>query len=237
MPKPTLTDLQKELKALANPERAKVSAWFFKTGKGQYGEGDQFFGITVPIQRKVAKRYVHLPLSDIQKILASPVHELRLVGVYILVYQFEKADTKTQKRIYAFYIKNAKRINNWDLVDSSAPYIVGTYLLHSPRNILYRFAESKNLWEKRIAIISTAQFIKHEQFDDTFKIAEILMTDTHDLIHKAVGWMLREVGNKNQLVEERFLKKHYQQMPRTMLRYAIEKFPEKRRKQYLHSSI
>lgn len=237
MPKLTLTDLQKELKALGNPERAKASVWFFKTGKGQYGEGDRFLGITVPIQRKIAKRYVHLSLSDIQKLLTSPIHEFRLVGIFILVYQFEKADTKNQKRIYAFYIKNAKRINNWDLVDSSAPYITGSYLLHSPRNILYRFAKSKNLWEKRIAIIATAQFIKHNQFEDTFNIAEILMADTHDLIHKAVGWMLREVGNKNRLAEEKFLKKHYQQMPRTMLRYAIEKFPEKRRKQYLDGTI
>lgn len=233
----TVRNLQNELKQLANPERAKVSAWFFKTGKGQYGEGDQFLGIPVPIQRKVAKRYVHLPLSDIQKLLASPIHEFRLVGVHTLVYQFEKADSKTQKRIYTFYSKNAKRINNWDLVDSSAPYIVGSYLLHSPRNILYRFAKSKNLWEKRIAIIATAQFIKHNQFEDTFKIAEMLIIDSHDLIHKAVGWMLREVGNKNQLAEEKFLKKHYAQMPRTMLRYAIEKFPEKRRKQYLHGTI
>lgn len=237
MPVQKLTDLKKDLKALANPERAKVSAWFFKTGKGQYGEGDQFLGITVPIQRKVAKRYVHVSLSDIQKLLVSPIHEFRLVGVYILVYQFEKADTKTQKQMYTFYIKNAKRINNWDLVDSSAPHIVGSYLLHSPRNILYRFAKSKNLWEKRIAIIATAQFIKHNQFEDTFKIAKILITDTHDLIHKAVGWMLREVGNKNQAAEEKFLKKHFEQMPRTMLRYAIEKFPEVRRKQYLQGTI
>jgi 3-methyladenine DNA glycosylase AlkD len=142
-----------------------------------------------------------------------------------------------QKRIYNFYIKNAKRINNWDLVDSSAPYIVGAYLLDKPRAMLYRFAKSPNLWEKRIAILSTAYFIKHQQFDDTVKIAEILLHDEHDLIHKAVGWMLREVGNNNQAAEERFLKKYYTQMPRTMLRYAIEKFPESRRKQYLQGKI
>ncbi len=237
MPKLKLTDLRKELTKLADPTRAKASAWFFKTGKGEYGEGDQFLGITVPIQRKVAKRYVHLPLTDIKVLLDSPIHEQRLIGVFILVHQFEKGDTLVRKKIYTFYIKNAKRINNWDLVDSSAPYIAGAYLLHSPRNILYRLAKSKNLWEKRIAIISTAQFIKHNQFEDTFKIAEILMADTHDLIHKAVGWMLREVGNKDRVVEERFLKKHYKKIPRTMLRYAIEKFPEKRRKQYLHGTI
>lgn len=233
----TVATLQKELRQLADPKRAEASAWFFKTGKGQYGEGDKFIGVTVPQLRKVAKRYTHLSLSEVHALLANPIHEFRLIAMHILVYQFQKADSTLQTQIYSFYIKHAKRINNWDLVDSSAPYIVGPYLLHTSRNVLYTLAKSRNLWERRIAIIATAHFIKHNQFKDTLAIAEILIQDTHDLIHKAVGWMLREVGNRDREAEEKFLKKHYKNMPRTMLRYAIEKFPPTRRQQYLRGTI
>lgn len=226
-------DLEHELRALKNAERAEASQWFFKTGPGQYGAGDQFFGITVPVQRKIAKRYQVVSLSDIQKLLASPIHEFRLVAVFILVYQFEKADTAIQKQIYQFYLRQAKRINNWDLVDSSAPYILGEFLLDKPRKQLYTLAKSKNLWEKRIAILATQTFIRHQQFTDTLAIAKLLLRDEHDLIHKAVGWMLREVGNRDQPTEERFLKQHTWHMPRTMLRYAIEKFSKTKRQYYL----
>jgi 3-methyladenine DNA glycosylase AlkD len=230
-----LADLKKDLLSYSTKKRAESNAWFFKTGKGQYGEGDQFLGVTVPHARKVAKKYKELSLKDINTLLQSVWHEERLLSLFILVHQFQKADEKTQRELYQFYLKNTKHINNWDLVDSSAHKIVGAYLLDKPpiRKILYTLAKSKDLWEKRIAIIATAMFINNNQFNDTLKIAEILLHDKHDLIHKAVGWMLREVGKKDQPTEETFLKKHYKVMPRTMLRYAIEKFDEKKRKEYM----
>lgn len=224
-----------DLDSLADPVRAKNSAWFFKTGPGQYGEGDKFIGITVPAQRAVAKKYKDLPLTEIDKLLRNPIHEYRLTGFMLLVYKFEKADSKAKKEIFDFYLAHTACANNWDLVDSSAGYIIGAWLSDKPkeRKILYKFAKSKNLWERRIAIISTQALIKNNDFADTFAIAELLLSDTHDLIHKAVGWMLREVGKRDLAAEEIFLKKHYKIMPRTMLRYAIEKFPEWKRKFYL----
>ena len=225
--------VKKELKKYANPEKVKILQWFFKTGKGEYGEGDVFAGVTVPNIRKVAKEFKELPFKEVELLLHSKIHEERLCAVLMLVEQFQTEDVIEQKKIYNLYLKNAKYINNWDLVDLSAPKIAGVYLLDRDRKILYKLARSKNLWEKRIAILSTHAFIRGGQFKDTLKISEILLNDKHDLMHKAVGWMLREVGNRNREVEEKFLKKYYKRMPRTMLRYAIEKFPEKLRQKYL----
>src|SRR3989344_4794261 len=235
-----IKELQKELRKLANPEKAKILAMFFKTGKGEYGEGDVFLGITVPEQRKVAVRY-NLPAGkagtldfrNIQKLLNSKIHEERLVALLILVEQYKKVDEANKNKIFDFYLKNTKRINNWDLVDLSAPKIVGRHLLDKDRSILYKFARSANLWERRIAILATFWFINKLQFSDALKIGEILIKDKDDLIHKAVGWMLREIGKRNQKVEEDFLKKFYKIMPRTMLRYAIERFSEDKRKFFL----
>jgi 3-methyladenine DNA glycosylase AlkD len=219
---------------LKNPKKAKNLSRFFKCGKSEYGEGDIFWGIMVPEQRRVAKKYFQVAdFSDIQKLLNSPVHEQRLTGLLILVLQFEKVDEKLRKFIYNFYLKNAKRINNWDLVDLTAPRIVGGYLLNKNRKILYKLAKSKNLWERRISVLATFMFIREKDFMDAIKIAEILLNDPHDLIHKAVGWMLREIGKRDLRAEEKFLQKHYRTMPRTMLRYAIEKFSEKKRRGYL----
>jgi len=238
-------DVKKELSLYIDFEKAVILQRFFKTGKGQYGEGDIFLGIIVPNTRKIAKKFIDLSLLEIKKILYSKVHEERLCALLLLVEKYQKADREGKKEVFNFYIKNAKQANNWDLVDLSAPKIVGDYLLDknkSPKSnkrqfdgvkILYKFAKSKNLWEKRIAIISTFTFIKNEEYKNTFKIAEILMNDKHDLIHKAVGWMLREVGKRDLVVEEKFLKKYSKIMPRTMLRYAIEKFPEMKRQKYL----
>lgn len=231
----SLTKLKQELKSLANPKLAKNLARFFKTGPGEYGEGDIFLGIKVPDQRKVAKKYRDLSLAQVEKLLQNKIHEYHLVALLILVEKYQKSSPQEQKQIVNLYLKNTQYINNWDLVDLSAPKIVGAYLLDKPekRNLLYKLAQSKDLWKKRISVLSTFSFIKVNQFSDALKISKILLHDEHDLIHKAVGWMLREVGKKNQKIEEKFLKKHYQTMPRTMLRYAIERFSEKKRKFYL----
>ncbi len=230
-------DLLNDLKARANKEKQPAYRRYFKTGKGEYGEGDIFWGITMPKQREVAKKYQDLELSEVQKLLDSDVHECRMTGLLILTYQFAKAPANGREKIVNFYIHNIKRINNWDLVDCSASYVLGVDLLDKDRSILYSLALSNNLWERRIAIIATQAFIRKQQFADTLKIAKILLTDKHDLIHKAVGWMLREVGNRDLATEEKFLKRHYQSMPRTMLRYAIEKFPESKRKAYLNGTV
>jgi len=224
-----LSDLKKELAAAADPERARNSAWFFKTGKGQYGHGDRFIGLTVPTMRRTGHRYVHLPLADVEKLLASPIHEHRFVALEILVAQYEQGNSV----VFDFYLKHTKFVNNWDLVDTSAPYIVGQHLLTRPRKILYRLAKSKDLWERRIAIVSPQSLIRAGEIEDTFAIAKILLLDDHDLIHKAVGWMLREAGKQSAPALVRFLKEHYAQMPRTALRYAIERFPAERRKKML----
>lgn len=229
----SVQDLKNELRILADFEKANLLQRFFKTGKGQYGEGDIFLGVIVPNTRKVARKNLDLNLLEIKKILYSKIHEERLCALLILVDKFAMANLAEKKKIFDFYIKNSKQINNWDLVDLSSHKIVGEYLLDKPRNILYKLARSKNLWQKRIAIISTFAFIRDGQYKDYLKIAEILMKDKHDLIHKAVGWMLREVGKKSANVEKAFLKKFSKKMPRTMLRYAIEKFPEDERREYL----
>jgi 3-methyladenine DNA glycosylase AlkD len=225
-----LTDLKKELRASADPERARNSARFFKTAKGQYGQGDRFIGLTVPTMRRIAHRYIHLPLTDVAKLLASPIHEHRFAALEILVAQYERDKSKA---IFDFYLKHTKFVNNWDLVDTSAPYIVGQHLLTRPRGILYRLAKFRSLWERRIAIVSTFAFIKAGEIEDTFAIAKLLLADDHDLIHKAVGWMLREAGKQSAPALLRFLRENYSALPRTTLRYAIERFPAAERKRLL----
>jgi 3-methyladenine DNA glycosylase AlkD len=228
-----LTRLKSDMQQLADPKKAIILARFFKTGKGEYGEGDSFLGITVPEQRKIAKKYSLLPLKELQKLLSGKIHEYRLTALLILVIKYSKADIKGREDIFNFYLNNARRINNWDLVDLSADKILGAHLLERDKSILFKMAISQNVWERRIAIMATFHFIKKNQFRDTLALAEILLHDRHDLIHKAVGWMLRETGKRDQETEERFLLKYYTEMPRTMLRYAIEKFDEKKRKFYL----
>lgn len=222
-----------ELKKTGNPEKALHHARFFKTGKGKYGEGDIFWGVNVPTQHAIAKKYVNLPLEEIQELINSPVHECRLTGLLILVNKFKKADEKLRKDLHTFYMNHSKKINNWDLVDSSAEELVGEYLLDKDTGVLEKYALSDNLWQRRIAIIATYAFIKKGRFDETIKIATILLHDHHDLIHKAVGWMLREAGKRDQTVLISFLDKHSKAMPRTMLRYAIEKLDTPIRKQYM----
>ena len=228
-----LSSLKSELQALADPEKAAMLSRYFKTGKGQYGERDVFLGIAVPDQRAVAKKYSALSLSQIRELIAGKIHEHRLVALLILVSRYRKAEEEGKGRITDFYLKQTNHVNNWDLVDLSAPNILGDYLLDRDRAVLYRLARSKNLWERRIAIMSTLAFIRQRDFDDTLLVSEILLHDEHDLIHKAVGWMLREVGKRDLRTEEGFLKRHYRRMPRTMLRYAIERFDEKKRKFYM----
>jgi 3-methyladenine DNA glycosylase AlkD len=224
--------IEKELISFKDPKKKEVFVRFFKTGEGEYGEGDQFLGLSVPLTRKTALKYRDLSMGQIQKIISNEYHECRLAALMILVYQYQHGNKK--KEIFNFYIKNIKRINNWDLVDLSVYHIVGDYLLNKDRKILYKLAKSKNLWERRVAMVSTFAFIKNGEFIDTFKIAEILLGDKEDLIHKACGWMLREVGKRiseKKLVE--FLEKNSPKMPRTMLRYAIERLPESKRQYFL----
>ncbi len=231
------SDLRKELQNRADTKIAAHSKRFFKTGEGDYGEGDEFLGIRVPEQRKIAKRYKALPLEEIQELLRSDYHEERLTALFVLELRFAKASDSDRKAIYEFYMKNLSHINNWDLIDSSAPKIPGAYLFDKSREVLHTLAGSESLWERRIAIMATFYFIKQGDLEDTFRIADRLLKDEHDLIHKAVGWMLREAGKKDQSRLEAFLKDRYQQMPRTMLRYAIEKFPQELRQAYLRGEI
>ena len=228
---------QKILRQLGDPTIAEHSKRFFKTGKGEYGEGDRFLGIRVPVLRKQAKAFQHLSLEETEQLLHSNFHEERLCALYILVQKFNDGNPEQQKQVFDRYLDNTSYINGWDLVDSSAHLIVGKYLLNSDKKPLYSLAKSKSLWERRIAIISTFYFIRQHQFSDTIKVSKELLNDPEDFIHKAVGWMLREVGNRDMAVEEQFLKPHYQTMPRTMLRYAIEKFPEEKRQRYLKGLI
>jgi 3-methyladenine DNA glycosylase AlkD len=235
-----LNELKKEVAELRNPENAKNLQRFFKTGKGQYGEGDVFLGIKMPINRKIVKKYwKYIPLKDIQELLNSKFHEERMIGLLILVeaYKKSKKDKMKQREIYEFYLKNTSRINNWDLVDLSAPNIVGDFCSIEGTEILKMLAKSENIWERRIAILASGDFIKKRIFGETLAIADMLINDKEDLIHKAVGWMLREIGKRNVEVLEIFLKDRYKTMPRTMLRYAIEKFPEEKRKSYLKGNV
>jgi 3-methyladenine DNA glycosylase AlkD len=226
----SLSAINKDFAELADPRKAKILSRFFKTGKGEYGEGDVFLGLTVPEQRALSKKYANLPRSDLSKLLNSKIHEKRLTALLIMVAQFEN----NKKEIFDFYLKNIDRINNWDLVDLSAPNIVGAYLFDKKRNELYNLAKSENLWARRISILSTFYFLREHDYSDTIKISEILLFDKHDLIHKATGWMLREMGKRDQKVLVQFLSKHTSKMPRTMLRYAIEKFSPNVRKKYLN---
>ena len=234
----TLNNIALQLRKLSNPQKAKLLQRFFKTGPGQYAQGDKFLGIMVPQTRKIAKQFEGLELPDVVKLLHSKYHEERLAALFIMVSQFKKGDGKLKEKIFKVYVSNTKCINNWDLIDLTAGHIVGTYLENKPKGLLYQFARSKDLWKKRISILSTFKYIYEGKPQETLKIAQILLNDEHDLIHKAVGWMLREVGKRcSQKTEEEFLQKRYKKMPRTMLRYAIERFPEKLRQKYLKGLI
>lgn len=235
--RPTLTSLRCRMGELADPEVATASQWFFKTGPGEYGEGDRFIGIRVPMLRKLAREHRDLPRRDVLKLLHSPIHEQRAVALLILVAQYERGDKATRQEIYELYLGNLQQVNNWDLVDCSAHKIVGEHLALRSKRPLHRLARSRVLWERRVAIIATLTYIRVGAFDETFTIAEMLLDDQEDLIHKAVGWMLREVANRDRAAAEAFLRPRYKTMPRTMLRYAIERFPERRRKQYLAGRV
>ncbi|MCS7052399.1 MAG: DNA alkylation repair protein [Ignavibacterium sp.] len=234
-----IKSIKRELNSFASKEKALFLPKFFKTGKGEYAEGDKFIGVTVPNQRLVAKKYYSkITLNEIEELLESPIHEHRLTALIMLVYKFEKTNVQSERdEIFDLYLSKTDKINNWDLVDLSAPKILGAYLFEREKNLLYDFAKSDHLWKQRISIVSTYYFIKRYHFEETLKISEILLNHKHDLIQKAVGWMLREIGNINLEVEINFLNKHYKQMPRTMLRYAIEKFDEDLRQKYLKGKI
>ena len=233
----TLTSLRREVRDLASPTVAKTNQWFFKTGPGQYGEGDHFLGLRVPTLRTLAKKYRELPHTDALKLLKSDWHEERLLALILLVNAYEKSGERDKERIHRAYLRHARYINNWDLVDASAAQIVGAHLTEANVGLLVKLAKSKDLWERRIAIVATFHFIKHDEFRPTLRIATMLLGDRHDLIHKAVGWMLREVGKRDRKALDLFLAKNYPAMPRTALRYAIERHPEKVRKAYLAGTI
>ncbi|VVB74923.1 DNA alkylation repair enzyme [uncultured archaeon] len=238
----TLTKIQNELKLLADPKQAQNLQRFFKTGKGEYAEGDIFYGIKVPVTRGIAKKFGReVTLKEAEELLHSKIHEERLCALLILIQKFESKEItpEEQKEIFDFYLANTKYINNWDLVDLSSHEIAGAYLFSHPkeRKLLKKLATSELLWDKRIAMVSCYHFIYRKEFSEPLMVAELLQKDGHDLMHKAVGWMLREIGKRDLGVLEDFLKKHYKQMPRTMLRYAIEKFPEAKRKKYLKGLV
>ena len=232
-----LAQIKKDLRKLANDQDAAQLQRYFKTGAGEYGEGDVFVGVRVPVVRRLARQYRDTPLSIAQQLLNSKIHEERLLALIMLINHFNNADDKGKKTIYTYYMNHTKYINNWDLVDISAGKIVGAYLFERSREALKKLSKSSNLWERRIAIMSTGYFISQNDFTDTLILAEKLLADEEDLIHKAVGWMLREVGKRDRKTEEQFLKQHYHTMPRTMLRYAIEKLPESRRQLYLKGKV
>jgi 3-methyladenine DNA glycosylase AlkD len=236
-PTPSVAAIRAELHELGDPVRAVHSQRFFKTGPGQYGEGDRFLGLTVPVMRRLVLKYRELDDTSALELLDSPWHEERLVGLLLLVERYGEGDESRRKNIHRAYLANTRHINNWDLVDASAGQIVGSHLDAADISLLERLAGSDNIWERRIAIVSTFHFIKQNEFRPTLKIAKLLLGDSHDLIHKAVGWMLREVGKRDRAVLDAFLKRHYRKMPRTMLRYAIERHPERIRKQYLAGTI
>jgi 3-methyladenine DNA glycosylase AlkD len=233
----TLSDLRRELESTSDAKRARNLAWFFKTGKGEYGEGDKFCGITVPALRKIASRYRHVKLSDLKKLLSSEIHEHRLAALMILVDQYKRGSVELRKDIFDFYLANTRSVNNWDLVDASARDIVGEHLVSRSRKMLYTLAKSSDLWERRIAIIATHAFIRRGDLADTFKISGLLLGDKHDLIHKAVGWMLREAGKQSEPQLVHFIKTNYSTIPRTTLRYAIERMPEAVRKRQLRGEF
>ena len=231
----SLPALRSRLRQLASPARARNLSWCFKTAPGEYGAGDRFIGIRVPVLRRLAREFRQLSLSDTTQLLRSPVHEERLLALLILVDAYRREDESGRATICRLYLKNLAHVNNWDLVDSSAPCIVGPHLEKRSRKILFRLARSKILWRRRVAILATFHFIRQGDFTDVLRLAELLLGDEHDLMHKAVGWMLREIGKRDVAELKKFLHKHAAQMPRTMLRYAIEKFPERDRKRYLQA--
>jgi 3-methyladenine DNA glycosylase AlkD len=233
----SLESLRARVRELADPEDAIFLQRYFKTGPGDYGEGDVFVGIRVPVLRTLARENADLPLEDAAELLRSPVHEERLLALLILVRAHQRGTAERRREIHDLYLSHTRFINNWDLVDSSAEHVVGAQLWEGDRSLLDRLARSDSVWERRIAIMATFHFLKRGDFGDTFRIAEMLIADRHDLIHKAVGWMLREVGKRDQPAEEAFLRAHHRRMPRTMLRYAIEKFPEPLRKAYLRGDV
>ena len=232
-----IANIKKDLEGLSDPAKAEFFPRFFKTLPGDYAEGDVFVGVSVPNARAVARKYRDLPISQVNPLLHSGIHEHRLTALLILVDKFTKADPAGRAKIVRFYLVNLKHINNWDLVDLSADKILGAYLFDKGRTVLYELSDSGNLWSQRVSIMSTFFFIRNGQFDDTFRLAERMLNHTHDLIHKAVGWMLRETGKREKKAEERFLKKHYKVMPRTMLRYSIEKFSPEERARYLKGLV
>jgi len=223
----------RRLRQLADPERAVHSQRFFRTGPGEYGAGDRFLGLNVPQVRQLAVEFSDLPLPEIETLLESPWHEARLLAVILLANSYRRGDSRTREQVYRLYLRRTDRINNWDLVDSSAPNIVGAHLLARSRVPLYKLARSKSLWERRIAVVATQHFIRRGQFDDTLRLAELLIDDEHDLIHKAVGWMLREVGKRDERTLLGFLDRHAGALPRTALRYAIERLTPAQRKRYM----
>ena len=229
----TLQQVEKHLRVIADPTTAEHSQRFFKTGPGEYGEGDRFRGIRVPVLRKLAREFRALSLEETIRLLHSKWHEQRLLALVMMVNRFARADETGKKEVYSLYLENTRWINNWDLVDTTCTHIVGGWLYPRKRTVLYELVRSELIWERRIAIIASFYFIKQGDFSDTLKLSKRLLNGSHDLMHKAVGWMLREVGKRDLQVEEQFLIEHYNDMPRTMLRYAIEKFPEDRRQAYL----
>ena len=231
----TLDGLRQRLHRLASPADAKFLQRYFKTAPGEYGAGDKFIGIRVPVLRKLAREFRSLPPPAAAKLLQSPIHEERLLALLILTDAYDRAGESRRTAIYRLYLKNLARVNNWDLVDCSAPRIVGRHLKERPRKILFRLARSKTLWNRRVAVLATFYFIRQDDFGDSLRLAELLLDDEHDLIHKAVGWMLREMGKRDVAELKRFLRNHAARMPRTMLRYAIEKLPERERQSYLQS--
>lgn len=231
-----ITELKKTVKKYSNPEKANILQRFFKTGKGEYAEGDIFAGLTVPTSRKIARQFKSLSYNDLSKLIKSKIHEERLIALFIIVSKMKKANEKEKEKIYKFYVKNLKYVNNWDLVDLSSEKIIGEYLLDKDKKLLFELAKG-DLWERRIGVMSTFNFIKKNDYKTTLRLCKLLIKDREDLIHKATGWMLREIGNRDLKIEENFLKQHYKKMPRTMLRYAIEKFPEKKRQAYLLGKI
>lgn len=235
----TIQAVKDELESYKNDEKAEFLPRYFKVTPGGYGEGDRFIGVTVPLQRKVARKYYRdITLDEVEILLKEPVHEYRLTALFLLVLKYEKAkDQEEQKTIVDLYLNNTSYINNWDLVDSSADKILGPYFIEREKDLLYEFARSDDLWKQRIAIITTFHFIRNGDYDNTFNIAGILLKNKHDLIHKAAGWMLREVGNRDFAAEFNFLKEHYRKMPRTMLRYAVEKFDEDLRQRFLKGQV
>ena len=222
-----------ELKSMANPEKVAYLQRFFKTGPGEYAEGDLFLGLMNPQTRSIAKANKSLPISELQILLENRYHEARLCALVIATERYKRAKPVEKKELYDFFIKNTRYINNWDLIDDTCPHVIGEYLLDKDRSILYKFAKSKNLWEQRIAIISSRTFVRNGDFKDTIVLAEMLIDHKHDLMHKAVGWMLREIGKRDKETLSEFLEKYATKMPRTALRYAIEHYPEPERQYFL----